>query len=43
MRECRLLKELPIFEQLPVMLAESQLQAFSAARRLVMLSDVWRT
>lgn len=29
--------------QLPVMLAESQLQAFSVARRLVMFSDVVRT
>lgn len=28
---------------LPVMLAESQLQAFSVARRLVMFSDVVRT
>lgn len=30
-------------KQLPVMLAESQLQAFSVARRLVMFSDVVRT
>lgn len=29
--------------QLPVMLAESQLQAFSVARRLVMFSDVVMT